>query len=76
MSRLILIVVWLTIAAIYTMPAQAYEYQKPVTYSRIGNSTYGSDGSTQRRIGSSTFITESNGRTTTCSSIGSTTYCN
>ena len=45
------------------------------TYNRIGNTTYGSDGTTSNRIGNTQFINGPNG-TTTCNKIGNTTYCN
>jgi hypothetical protein len=46
------------------------------TYQQIGNTTYGSDGTTASRIGNSTYITTPAARSTTCTQIGSQTYCN
>jgi len=46
-------------------------------YRKIGDTTYGSDGSTARQIGDATFIRKSAGEPLRiCRTIGETTLCN
>ena len=47
-------------------------YAAATSYTTLGNTTFGSDGSTYLHIGNSTF--GSNG--STCTSIGNTVFCN
>lgn len=46
------------------------------TYTQIGNSTFGSDGSVATQIGSSTFISGGDSGNVHCTTIGNTTFCN
>lgn len=46
--------------------------RRPVTYSTVGNQTYGSDGSHVQKVGNTYY--GNNGRS--CSVIGTQTYCN
>ena len=41
-----------------------------------GNMTYGSDGTMIQRSGNTNFVTTPDGRTHTCQTIGSQTFCN
>jgi hypothetical protein len=46
------------------------------SYSQIGKSSFGSDGSSATTIGNTIFITDPKGKSSTCSRIGGSTFCN
>ena len=51
---------------------QVLPMKSGVSYTTIGSSTYGSDGSSSTTIGSTTYGSDG----TSCTKIGSSTYCN
>ncbi|MDB4516634.1 hypothetical protein N9089_03455 [Crocinitomicaceae bacterium] len=48
------------------------------TYSRVGNTVYGSDGSNYTSYGNGSYGygTDANGNSYSCQTVGSYTYCN
>ena len=46
------------------------------TYTRIGETTFGTDGSTINKLGNTTFINHSDGSSTTINKLGNTTFIN
>ena len=56
----------------FVVIAENFPMKPGVTYSTIGNTTFGSDGSSSTTIGNTTFGSDG----TSCTRIGNSTFCN